>query len=733
MDYDQESSQSNNENKGASKLGASGNNSRHLRYVVSILVGTGLAFLLINYNPIAILLMVLGLGLLIFIHELGHFLVAKWCDVHVKALSIGFGPALPGCSFRRGETTYKLAMIPLGGFVKMVGEDSGDEGKDDPRSFQNKPVWQRMAIISAGVTMNLLLGFACFVFVYMAHGIQRAPSIVDGVLVGSPAWEKGLRTGGVIRQIGKRGPDPGLDELVAEVVNSVAGKQLPFEFENFFPDREKKSTTIEPRRLGQDPKPVVGILTASELKLWPRREIRVRELPVQYDSPAAKATPAFQFDDAVIATSDPNYPEDRNRLLPLPPDPRTPDDPEHLDYFEFQRRLKQFEGKEMTIRVRREDSSEPVDVRVPPGYHYSLGLRLRMGEIFLLRENSPAHPLAQEPLIQPGEIITTVAMQDSQGNTIGKIIANEMDPIRLPFQLEQWAASHPGPKKVVLTFRASSRQVTLPWDESWTYQVDLPLGLKWSMSIPELGIAYQVETTVVETVNGGPASQAGIQRGDVIQGIRVYAIGKRVADEPEPQPWTDLTAEEGGYLFFALEKSEIKRMDFRVRRPDGREAELTVIAKEDLTWPRPDRGLLFIGYQRNHKAANIMEALGMGLQRTKTLVLDTYGNIRSLITGRISHKYLGGPITVAREAYSVADQDIFQFIVLLGIISISLAVFNFLPIPVLDGGHMVFLIYEKLYQKPASDRVRFATTWVGLALIVGLMLFVFYQDILKIL
>jgi regulator of sigma E protease len=65
--------------------------------------------------------------------------------------------------------------------------------------------------------------------------------------------------------------------------------------------------------------------------------------------------------------------------------------------------------------------------------------------------------------------------------------------------------------------------------------------------------------------------------------------------------------------------------------------------------------------------------------------------------------------------------------------NISLAVFNFLPIPVLDGGHMVFLIYEKLRHKPASDRVRFATTCVGLAIIVGLMLFVFYQDILKIL
>src|SRR5262249_5252851 len=88
----------------------------------------------------------LGLGLVIFIHELGHFAVAKWCDVHVQTFSIGFGPALPGCSFQYGETTYKIALFPLGGYVKMVGEGDNDpETEDDPRSFKNKSVGQRMA------------------------------------------------------------------------------------------------------------------------------------------------------------------------------------------------------------------------------------------------------------------------------------------------------------------------------------------------------------------------------------------------------------------------------------------------------------------------------------------------------------------------------------------------------------------------------------------------------------
>src|SRR2546423_794794 len=113
----------------------------------------------------------LGLGAVIFVHELGHFLVAKWCDVHVQTFSIGFGPAIPGCSFQWGETTYKLALIPLGGYVKMVGQVDADESDDpesdaDPRSYRNKTVWQRMAIISAGVIMNVILACVCFMAVY---------------------------------------------------------------------------------------------------------------------------------------------------------------------------------------------------------------------------------------------------------------------------------------------------------------------------------------------------------------------------------------------------------------------------------------------------------------------------------------------------------------------------------------------------------------------------------------
>ena len=111
----------------------------------------------------------LGLGFVIFIHELGHFLLAKWNGVKVEKFSIGFGPTVFG--WVRGETEYVLAALPLGGFVKMLGEGPEDQENKttDPRAYPNKSVSARMAIISAGVIMNLFLALGCFTYRYLGE------------------------------------------------------------------------------------------------------------------------------------------------------------------------------------------------------------------------------------------------------------------------------------------------------------------------------------------------------------------------------------------------------------------------------------------------------------------------------------------------------------------------------------------------------------------------------------
>src|SRR3990172_4051263 len=114
------------------------------------------------------------LALVIFVHELGHFLVAKWCDVEVLTFSMGFGPTL--VKKQVGETTYRLALIPFGGYVRMAGQDdSGDAPAGDPtRGFSAKSLLQRAAIVAAGPIVNLIFAFALFLGTLLSYGGQFA-------------------------------------------------------------------------------------------------------------------------------------------------------------------------------------------------------------------------------------------------------------------------------------------------------------------------------------------------------------------------------------------------------------------------------------------------------------------------------------------------------------------------------------------------------------------------------
>jgi regulator of sigma E protease len=678
----------------------------------------------------------LGLGLVIFIHELGHFLVAKWCDVHVETFSIGFGPPLPGCCFKWGETTYMIALFPLGGYVKMVGEGAeNDENDTDPRSFKNKPVWQRMAIISAGVTMNLILAFLCFVFVFMAHGDEQTPSVIGSVEPGGPAWKLGVRNGQVIYWIDNKGPRPSFqDELTPTVMNSREGEALRFVYgPPNASEADMVQTTIVPQRGEADLRPIIGILSPPQLTLLSARDRKAEGKPVILTSAAAAAEPPFQFEDTIVASSfDPAHPDE---LKDLPPDPRNP---EHRDYFEFDKRLRDLAGQAMRIQVRRKDSGELVTIRVPAAYHYVLGLRMRMGKIIAVRDHSPAEAAG----VQPEDIIDQVEVTDGPtkvryvtSRTGAKdVIEKDLDPVRLAFELNQWAARQQGERDVILTVlrknpppNHNERQqvkLTLHWDDSWKYNQEGLSGQSWTLSVPGLGIAFRVETTVADVLPNSPAD-GKLRKGDVIKAWRVQVAGKKVGDDPRMTEWYDLRADQWANVTNSLQTTDYKKVEFRIER-DQAEVELT--AEEDKDWPLVHRGLLFLADIRLVKAASLGQAFGLGVEKTLNFINQIYGNLRSLARGRISYKVFGGPITIARVAFHFAG-DIYKFIVFLGIIGVNLAVVNFLPIPVLDGGHMVFLIYEKLRGKPMPEQVRFAATMVGVTFILGLMAMVLYLDV----
>jgi len=142
----------------------------------------------------AIVALVVVLGVLIFVHEAGHFLAAKWAGIYVHRFSLGLGSPIKGLTFRRGETEYSVSWLPLGGYVKMASreEDAAaamlEGGVASPvppdRVFEAKPIWKRMVVILAGVTMNIVFAWAVYTFLAAKNGQAIEPTTTVGVVLG---------------------------------------------------------------------------------------------------------------------------------------------------------------------------------------------------------------------------------------------------------------------------------------------------------------------------------------------------------------------------------------------------------------------------------------------------------------------------------------------------------------------------------------------------------------------
>src|ERR1051326_5699094 len=149
------------------------------------------------------------IGVMINLHELGHFWAARYFDVKVEAFSFGFGKRLFG--FVRGETDYRFSLIPMGGYVKMAGEQATDENLDDPRAFLAKPRWQRLIIAAAGPFMNVVLAIAVLTGLFMfsyEKVLTEGGAVIGHVTPDSPAAKAGLQAGDkIVRLNGKDNPD----------------------------------------------------------------------------------------------------------------------------------------------------------------------------------------------------------------------------------------------------------------------------------------------------------------------------------------------------------------------------------------------------------------------------------------------------------------------------------------------------------------------------------------------
>jgi regulator of sigma E protease len=186
---------------------------------------------------------IIGLGVLIVFHEFGHFLIAKLCRVGVLTFSVGFGPKL--LVKKRGETEYALSAFPLGGYVKMVGEDPDEEVSqaDLQRSFGQKPLLQRMAIVAAGPGFNLLLAVLLLLVVFLFYGVPVVSTQIGSVEKGSPAEVAGIQRGDRITSVNQQPVDSW--ETLSGAIKESDGKPLHLQLRR---GDDQLQVTVEPRK-----------------------------------------------------------------------------------------------------------------------------------------------------------------------------------------------------------------------------------------------------------------------------------------------------------------------------------------------------------------------------------------------------------------------------------------------------------------------------------------------------
>ena len=205
-------------------------------------------------NIITILMAILGFGIIVFIHELGHFLFAKKAGVKIHEFSIGMGPKI--YSFTKGETKYSIRILPLGGYVAMEGED---ESSHDPRSFGNKSILQRASILFAGPFFNILLAVVILIGIYTYQGIPT--TTLKDITIGSVAQKAGIKPGDTITEI--NGKEIKTWTELSRTIQNSKGNEL-----NITIERDGKESKVEVTPELKDGSYLIGIYPKNKKNIF---------------------------------------------------------------------------------------------------------------------------------------------------------------------------------------------------------------------------------------------------------------------------------------------------------------------------------------------------------------------------------------------------------------------------------------------------------------------------------
>jgi len=694
-------------------------------FIIPLLIALILLFFVVtNWDKMwNVILVLLGFGAVIFVHELGHFIAAKSVGIMVEAFSIGFGPtviafkkapgglqvkilpdivpgkndlgllgfALPLASSSPGETEYRISLIPLGGFVKMLGQEdlAADQPSDNPRAFGNKHIWQRAIVISAGVFMNVICGAIVFMIVF-AHGVYFPPAVVGYTVPDAPAAHAGIHGGDEIIAIGNKKNINFMDLTLAA---AFAGENEPVPLTVRHPDGSVQTYDVVPANPQTQAEKDRGIRI---LGIAPSSTLIIANVK-QPDVLDALRKLGFQPGDIIIAVNGQpitQYYQLHDVMYP----PAGAASPPSIT---------------LTIARTQPDEKIPnIDITIPmvmayggsnPGQLLGMVPRLKVGHVF--RES------AKKAGLEDGDIILQ----------IGSLINPTLQ------ELQEFCANNDNQTTTMLITRKiddqfveKQLQVTpqIPSVSIWK-QIFLKPSTK-----PIIGFTSDLDTAQ-PVVADTTSKNLSIPRGAEITSIADSAVSD----------WRD--------MYDILLGHQGRQVEITYRLDASQPLQSTTVTIPDnndwlgFVWQADFDGLIDLPLaplEKLYQGENWSQNLRMGIDRTISFVAQTYLMIRGMIEGTVNINTVSGPVGILKMSYTVVEQQRSRtyYFYFMAVISICIAAFNFLPLPILDGGLIVFLLIEKIKGSPIPVRVQEIVTYIGLILIVGFVLFVTYHDIAKI-
>lgn len=684
-----------------------------------------------------LVLVVIGFGMIIFVHELGHFLAARWAGIRVLAFALGFGPALvsyrKGLGWRRGSserealaradrasisaTEYRLNALPFGGYVKMLGQEDGRPGavSDAPDSYQACKPWKRMVVISAGVVMNLLTAALLFMIVFKL-GLRTEPAIVGDVTPGSPASravaadahhaEPGLKPGDRVLSIDGRTARSFNDLVLASAMASPgatvavtvdrAGHDQPLHF-RITPEVGRLSGMLE---LGVGPPTSATLRTAGD------------DAPEEVRQSLRKA-----LDRAGLAGVEPGA-----TLVGIDGQPGV------ALAAQIDAAFRRSGGREVSLDFRSpEGQTRAVSVRPRARLQQDLA---KAGRSFQVVE----HVLGLTPVMRVAEGTNPDTAQGLRtGDVLARVGAVEYPSIAAGIAEVR---AHAGRSIDLLVLRPL---------ESGSFE-EVPIRARvnrqgaigfFVTSTAESGTLLAMPPPALTELREGAAERAppALALG-LTPGSRLASInGRPVSDLFDArEALREATADA-----LAAGTGAVLELDLEPPRPEGagvdrRSWALTSQDVRDLHalgWESPVPPGLFEPAQFLLKAEGPLDALRTGVAETHRVMLMTYVTFARLFQGTVKVEHLKGPVGIAHLGTLIADRGLVWLLFFLALISVNLAVINFLPLPIVDGGQFLFLVVEQIRGRPAPMAVQNAATLAGLALIGAMFIIVTFNDVMN--